>query len=150
LSDRIAKEVGSLKRNTKGRCYSSQNMLCPPCSPRPIRVQPTREREQAHETGVKENSEGWFITPEGRILIPEKTPPRPGKAGHTTSPIWAEPPYKDYYTNIWSFLDWRLYPIQPARLACTVPNITQDRDPSPRCSLRRRGLPIPTLRDGLH
>jgi hypothetical protein len=32
-----------------------------------------QEREQAHETGAKENSEGWFITLEGRILIPEKT-----------------------------------------------------------------------------
>jgi hypothetical protein len=32
-------------------------------------------REQAHETGSKENSEGRFITPEGRILIPGKTAP---------------------------------------------------------------------------
>jgi hypothetical protein len=32
-----------------------------------------QDREQAYETGAKENSEGWFITPEGRTLIPEKT-----------------------------------------------------------------------------
>jgi hypothetical protein len=33
----------------------------------------TQEREQAHEIGAKGNSEGWFITPKGRILIPGKT-----------------------------------------------------------------------------
>jgi hypothetical protein len=32
-----------------------------------------QERGEAHETGAKENSEGWFTTPEGRILITENT-----------------------------------------------------------------------------
>jgi hypothetical protein len=45
-------------------------MLHPPCPPRPAKVLP-KEREQAYKALVKENSEGWFITPEGKILIPE-------------------------------------------------------------------------------
>jgi hypothetical protein len=34
--------------------------------------QSPQEREQVYKTGAKENSEGWFITLEERILIPEK------------------------------------------------------------------------------
>jgi hypothetical protein len=63
-----------------------------------------QEREHAHERGAKENSEGWFITLEGRILIPEKTAPGLVRL----APIWAKPPYRDYYKNTWSFPDWRL------------------------------------------
>jgi hypothetical protein len=32
----------------------------------------SQKKEQAHKTGAKENSESWFITTEGMILIPEK------------------------------------------------------------------------------
>jgi hypothetical protein len=52
-----------------------------------------RESEQAHETGAKENSEGWFVTPEGRILMPEDSP-GPGKAGARHHPFGQNLPTK--------------------------------------------------------
>jgi hypothetical protein len=42
---------------------------------------------------AKENAEGWFVTPEVRILIPEKTAPGLVRLAHN-KPIWTKPPTK--------------------------------------------------------
>jgi hypothetical protein len=74
LADRIAKaavlseEVQKEDRTPAKVCFTL------PVLPDRLEYSP-QEREQAHETRAKENSEGWFITLEGRTLIPEKTAP---------------------------------------------------------------------------
>jgi hypothetical protein len=80
--------------------------------------------------GAKENSEGWFITLEGKILIPEKTVPDLVTLAHNITHLGK--------TSIQRLLQKYLVIPQLAtltqlanRLACTVSNITQDRDPSP-------------------
>jgi hypothetical protein len=106
LADRIAKaavlseEVQKEDRTPAKVCFTL------PVFPGRPEYSP-QETEQAHETGAKENSEGWFITPEGRILIPEKTALDLVKLVYNIT-HWAKPPYKDYYTNTWSFPDWQL------------------------------------------
>jgi hypothetical protein len=44
-----------------------------------------QEREQAHKTGAKENSEGLFITLGERILIPEKAATGLVRLAHDTT-----------------------------------------------------------------
>jgi hypothetical protein len=72
--DRIAKEAALSKEvQKKDATPVKVRFALPVLQDRP--EYSPQEREQAHETGAKENSESWFITPEGRILIPEKTAP---------------------------------------------------------------------------
>jgi hypothetical protein len=66
-----------------------------------------QEREHAHETGAKENSEGWFVTPEERLLIPEKTALDLVRLAHNITHL-GKTSLQNYYTNIWSFPDWQL------------------------------------------
>jgi hypothetical protein len=100
--DRIAKEAALSKEVQKEDATLAKVCFTLPVLPDQPEYSP-QEREQACEAGAKENSEGWFITREGGILLPEKTALGPVRE-HMTSPIWAKPPYKNYYTNTWSFL----------------------------------------------
>jgi hypothetical protein len=73
LVDRIAKEAALSKEVQKEDAIPTK--VCFTSLSSWANQSTVHEREQSHETGVKENSEDWFITPEGRILIPEKTAP---------------------------------------------------------------------------
>jgi hypothetical protein len=70
--DRIAKEAVLSEEVQKEDATPAKVCFTLPVLPDRQEYSP-QEREQAHETGAKENSEGWFITPEGRVLMPEKT-----------------------------------------------------------------------------
>jgi hypothetical protein len=99
LVDKIAKEAALSKEVQKEDATPAKLCFALPVHLDRPEYSP-QEREEAPEIGAKENSEGWFTTPGGRILISEKTAPGLVRLTH---------------------------------------NITQDRDPSPRFSLRRRG-----------
>jgi hypothetical protein len=72
LADRIAKEVALSKEVRKEDVTPAKVCFALLVLPDQPEYSP-QEREQAHEAGATENSEGWFITLEGRILLPEKT-----------------------------------------------------------------------------
>jgi hypothetical protein len=85
LVDRIAKEAALSKEVQKEDAIPTK--VCFTSLSSWANQSTVHERVQSHETGVKENSEDWFITPEGRILIPEKDSPRPGMAGTQHHPF---------------------------------------------------------------
>jgi hypothetical protein len=63
LADRTAKEAAVLKEVQREDAALAK--VCFALSVLPDwPVYSPQEREQAHETGAKENSEGWFITQE--------------------------------------------------------------------------------------
>jgi hypothetical protein len=70
LADRIAKEA-ALSEEVQKRMIL-QSMALPSLSSQTDQST-VQKRENRPMKRVKENSEGWFITPEGRVLIPEKT-----------------------------------------------------------------------------
>jgi hypothetical protein len=69
--------------------------------------QSPQEREQAHKTGAKENSKGWFITLEGRILISEKAATGLVRLAHDITHL-GKTSLQGLLKNISSFLDWQL------------------------------------------
>jgi ribonuclease HI len=71
LADRAVKEASLLIEVQEEAATSAK--ICFALSALPDRPEYSpQEREQAHKTGAKENSKGWFITLEERILIPEE------------------------------------------------------------------------------
>jgi hypothetical protein len=74
LADRIAKEATPSKEVQKKDATPSKVCFALPVLLDQPEYSP-HDREQTHETGAKENSEGWFITLEGKILIPKKSAP---------------------------------------------------------------------------
>jgi hypothetical protein len=66
-----------------------------------------KRENRPNETRAKKNTEGWFITLEGRILMPEKAALGLIRLAHNITHL-GKTSYKDYYTNTWSFPDWQL------------------------------------------
>jgi hypothetical protein len=73
LADRTAKKVALSEGVQKKDAASAKVYFTLPVLLDRPEYSP-QEREQTHEMGAKENSKGWFITLEGRVLTPERQP----------------------------------------------------------------------------
>jgi hypothetical protein len=71
--------TGQQKKQPSQKEYKRKTLLQPEYASPSLSFQTyqgtAHKRDNRPMKRAKENSEGWFITPEGRILIPEKTAP---------------------------------------------------------------------------